>query len=103
MKEKKLEKAEMKESLLSGEALALDDAELEGAAGGCSAYFEAEAKLPEMRELARKVIEENANRPDAETDPNNMEQPQMSVSDLVNERFEPWKQRMSEAGIPLRG
>lgn len=36
MKEKILEKAEMKESLLSGEALALNDAELEGAAGGIS-------------------------------------------------------------------
>ncbi|HBA48627.1 MAG TPA: hypothetical protein DCZ91_12685 [Lachnospiraceae bacterium] len=34
MKEKKLEKAEMKESLLSGEALALNDAELDGVAGG---------------------------------------------------------------------
>ena len=34
MKKKAAEKVEMKESLLKGEALALNDAELEGAAGG---------------------------------------------------------------------
>jgi hypothetical protein len=34
MKKKAVEKVEMKESLLKGEALALNDAELEGAAGG---------------------------------------------------------------------
>lgn len=42
MKEKKLEKAEMKESLLSGEALALNDAELEGAAGGMNEMVKVE-------------------------------------------------------------
>lgn len=34
MKKKAVEKVEMKESLLKGEALALNDAELECAAGG---------------------------------------------------------------------
>lgn len=37
---KAVEKVEMKESLLKGEALALNDAELEGAAGGGGMTFE---------------------------------------------------------------
>ena len=40
MKKKAVEKVEMKESLLKGEALALNDAELEGAAGGAMTFEE---------------------------------------------------------------
>ena len=40
MMKKAVEKVEMKESLLKGEALALNDAELEGAAGGGGMTFE---------------------------------------------------------------
>ena len=63
MKEKKLEKAEMKESILTGEALALNDAELEGAAGGCWSP-ESEAALADFRdtkEILEKRFKENSN------------------------------------------
>ena len=56
MKEKKLEKAEMKESILTGEALALNDAELEGATGGIS-ESEREAIYAEVRETLEKMHE----------------------------------------------
>ena len=53
---KKLEKAEMKESILTGEALALNDAELEGAVGGHS-NSESEAIKAEMQELLEQMRE----------------------------------------------
>jgi hypothetical protein len=64
MKEKKLEKAEMKESILTGEALALNDAELEGAAGGCWGP-ESEAALADFRytkEILENRFKENENQ-----------------------------------------
>ena len=45
MKKKAVEKVEMKESLLKGEALALKDAELEGAAGGAGVTLEELSRL----------------------------------------------------------
>ncbi len=57
MKKKAVEKVEMKESLLKGEALALNDAELEGAAGGVDAAFEGMTRL----ELDRRfIVDENS-------------------------------------------
>lgn len=48
MKKKAVEKVEMKESLLKGEALVLNDAELEGAAGGVGAAFEGMTRPAEL-------------------------------------------------------
>ena len=58
MKKKAVEKVEMKESLLKGEALALNDAELEGAAGGVDAAFEGMTRL----ELDRRFIVDEDSR-----------------------------------------
>ncbi len=62
---KAVEKVEMKESLLKGEALALNDAELEGAAGGAG---DRETFEQRMRNLdnwrLRPPIEEKKTRPE---------------------------------------
>lgn len=57
MKKKAVEKVEMKESLLKGEALALNDAELEGAAGGGDVAFEGLTRLEMDR---RPIVDENS-------------------------------------------
>ena len=62
MKEKAVEKVEMKESLLKGEALALNDAELEGAAGGVDAAFEGMTRL----ELDRRFIVDEDSRQESQ-------------------------------------
>ncbi len=49
MKKKAVEKVEMKESLLKGEALALKDAELECAAGGAGVTLEELSRLQTNR------------------------------------------------------
>lgn len=59
MKKKAVEKVEMKESLLKGEALALNDAELEGAAGGVGAAFEG---MTRPAELDRRFIVDEDSR-----------------------------------------
>ncbi len=60
MKKKAVEKVEMKESLLKGEALALNDAELEGAAGGVGAAFEG---MTRPAELDRRFIVDEDSQP----------------------------------------
>ena len=62
MKKKAVEKVEMKESLLKGEALALNDAELEGAAGGVDAAFEGMTRL----ELDRRFIVDEDSRQESQ-------------------------------------
>ena len=108
MKEKILEKAEMKESLLSGEALALNDAELEGAAGGRLIETEANSRgqliveaptpvydLDFIRQQVAQVIEQK------QTSEPDIEQPQMPEPDPFSERLEAWRKKQREAaGIP---
>ena len=103
MKEKKLEKAEMKESLLSGEALALNDAELEGAAGGVSNSERGDgyAYVREVMEQVHEASKGGGNPPVEEPDLNMIKQEM--VEKFGSERFEAWQQKMNGAGIPEQG
>ena len=79
MKEKKLEKAEMKESLLSGEALALN-------------------YVREVMEQVHEASKGGGNPPVEEPDLNMIKQEM--VEKFGSERFEAWQQKMNGAGIP---
>lgn len=57
MKKKAVERVEMKESLLKGEALALNDAELEGAAGGVD---ETVGGLTRLEMNRHPIVDENS-------------------------------------------
>ncbi len=62
---KAVEKVEMKESLLKGEALALNDAELEGAAGGAGDRETFEQRMRNLDNWARRrPMEEKKTRPE---------------------------------------
>lgn len=87
MKKKAVEKVEMKESLLKGEALALNDAELEGAAGGVDAAFEGMTRL----ELDRRFIVDENSQP---AQPITKEQEEMMREVLESPRYEELKRQM---------
>lgn len=66
MKKKAVEKVEMKESLLKGEALALNDAELECAAGGAGVMIEVQPSSESPRCEAVERLRENFGSPNQE-------------------------------------
>ncbi len=113
MKEKKLEKAEMKESILTGEALALNDAELEGATGGVSNSERGDgyAYVLEVLEQVHEASKGGGNSPVKEADREMIKQEMMEHSSEIkqemmehrSEMFEAWQQKMSGAGIPGLG
>ena len=108
MKEKKLEKAEMKESILTGEALALNDAELEGATGGCSNSERGDGLEEHAFDMLRQVHEmykSGGNLPAEEPDLSMIEQEMAQKADEIYKKLDPYiieqaEQRGLLAGRP---